>query len=165
MQPATPIPFPDASPALVTEGLELSVVLRCPNECETVSICVQKAVAALEQANIAGEVIVANNGSTDGSIELAQAAGGRVVPVSHRGYCNALRGGIQEGRGTFALMADSDDSYDFGHIPRFIEQSRNGSDHVMGNRFRGGILNGQQVSLHLFGFTPWARDAFHATVI
>lgn len=148
MQPATPIPFPDASVVPLTEALELSVVLLCLNERETVGICVQKAVAALEQANMPGEVIVADNGSADGSIELALAAGARVVPVSHRGYGNALRGGIQAPQGSYVLMADSDDSYDFGHLPRFVEQWRKGSDLVMGNRFVGGIREGARPVLH-----------------
>ncbi|MBZ5686145.1 MAG: glycosyltransferase family 2 protein [Acidobacteriia bacterium] len=134
--------------------LELSVVLPCLNERETVVICVQKAVAAIEKAGIHGEVIVADNGSTDGSVELAQSAGARVVHVDQRGYGNALRGGIHAARGTYVLMADSDDSYDFTHIPRFIEQLRNGSDLVMGNRFLGGIRHGAMPPLHRYLGNP-----------
>ena len=133
---------------------ELSVVLPCLNEKETVAICVEKAVAALKSAGIHGEVIVADNGSTDGSIEMAQSAGARVVHVEHRGYGNALRGGIQAARGTYVLMADSDDSYDFFHIPRFIEQLRKGSDLVMGNRFLGGIRDGAMPPLHRYLGNP-----------
>ncbi len=133
---------------------EVSVVLPCLNERETVGICVAKAVTALRDAGIQGEVIVADNGSTDGSVELAQAAGARVVPVAQRGYGNALRGGIQAACGTYVLMADSDDSYDFGHIPRFVEQLRNGSELVMGNRFRGGIQKGAMPLLHRYLGNP-----------
>ena len=134
--------------------LELSVVLPCLNEKETVGTCVRKAIAALESAGIRGEVIVADNGSSDGSIEIAQSAGARVVHVQHRGYGNALRGGIQAGRGTYVLMADADDSYDFSHIPRFIEQLRKGSDLVMGNRFLGGIREGAMPPLHRYLGNP-----------
>src|SRR5271165_2006941 len=136
------------------DPLEVSVVLPCLNERETVGICVAKAVAALNGAGIKGEVIVADNGSTDGSIELAQAAGARVVHVEHRGYGNALRGGIQAARGIYVLMADSDDSYNFAHIPRFVEQLRSGSELVMGNRFRGGIEKGAMPPLHRYLGNP-----------
>ena len=154
MQPATPTVSADSKNAQVAESVELSVVLPCLNERETVGICVQKAIAAIEDAKIRGEVVVADNGSTDGSIELAQSAGARVVHVSQRGYGNALRGGIQAAHGAFVLMADSDDSYDFGHIPRFVEQLRNGSDLVMGNRFLGGIRNGAMPVLHRYLGNP-----------
>ncbi len=140
--------------AALPGAFELTVVLPCLNERETVGTCVQKAVAALKKAGIHGEVLVADNGSTDGSVELAQSAGARVVHVDQRGYGNALRGGIQEARGTYVLMADSDDSYDFTHIPRFVEQLRNGSDLVMGNRFLGGISDGAMPPLHRYLGNP-----------
>ena len=135
-------------------AIELSVVLPCLNERETVGTCVQKAVAALKSAGIQGEVIVADNGSSDGSIEIAQSAGARVLPVEERGYGNALRGGIRASRGTYVLMADSDDSYDFAHIPRFLDQLRKGSDLVMGNRFLGGIRTGAMPPLHRYLGNP-----------
>jgi glycosyltransferase involved in cell wall biosynthesis len=138
----------------LSTAFELTVVLPCLNERETVGTCVRKAVAALQKAGIHGEVVVADNGSTDGSVELAETEGARVVHVEHRGYGNALRGGIQEARGTYVLMADSDDSYDFTHIPRFIEQLRNGSDLVMGNRFLGGIRDGAMPPLHRYLGNP-----------
>jgi glycosyltransferase involved in cell wall biosynthesis len=144
----------DDTRADTAPAFELSVVLPCLNERETVGICVQKAVAALSKAKIHGEVIVADNGSSDGSVELAQSAGARVVHVELRGYGNALRGGIQAARGVYVLMADSDDSYDFTHIPRFVEQLRNGSDLVMGNRFLGGIRDGAMPSLHRYLGNP-----------
>src|SRR4029077_14852717 len=143
----SPTVFCDTKATLPT-AFELTVVLPCLNERETVGTCVQKAVEALRRAGVHGEVIVADNGSTDGSVELAETEGARVIHVEHRGYGNALRGGIQEARGTYVLMADSDDSYDFTHIPRFIEQLRNGSDLVMGNRFLGGIRDGAMPPLH-----------------
>ena len=144
----------DSTTAETATAFELSVVLPCLNEKETVAICVEKAVAALKSAGIHGEVIVADNGSTDGSIAIAQSAGARLVHVEHRGYGNALRGGIQAARGTYVLMADSDDSYDFSHIPRFIEQLRKGSDLVMGNRFLGGIHHGAMPPLHRYLGNP-----------
>ena len=136
------------------EALEISIVLPCLNERETVGVCVEKAIASLRAAGLKGEVIVADNGSTDGSIELAKSAGARVVHVGQRGYGNALRGGIEAVRGEYVLMADSDDSYDFAHIPRFVEQLRNGSDLVMGNRFRGGIAEGAMPFLHRYLGNP-----------
>ena len=136
------------------QGIEVSVVLPCLNEHETVGICVAKAKATIEAAGLRGEVIVADNGSTDGSIELAQSAGARVVHVEQRGYGNALKGGIQAARGVYVLMADSDDSYDLGHIPRFVEQLRTGADLVMGNRFRGGISDGAMPVLHRYLGNP-----------
>lgn len=136
------------------QPIEVSVVLPCLNEHETVGICVSKAKATLETAGITGEVIVADNGSTDGSIAIAQSAGARVVHVEQRGYGSALKGGIQAARGVYVLMADSDDSYDFRHIPRFVEQLRTGSDLVMGNRFRGGIQDGAMPFLHRYLGNP-----------
>ena len=144
----------DVESATGEQEIEVSVVLPCLNEHETVGICVAKAKATIEAAGLSGEVIVADNGSTDGSIELAQSAGARVVHVEQRGYGNALKGGIQAARGTYVLMADSDDSYDLGHIPRFVEQLRNGSDLVMGNRFRGGISDGAMPVLHRYLGNP-----------
>ena len=111
----------------------------CLNEAETLATCIRKAQAAFNDAHIHGEVIVADNGSTDGSQAIASGLGARVVAVVAKGYGSALMGGIAAARGRFVVMGDSDDSYDFGHIPRFLEQLRKGSDLVMGNRFRGGI--------------------------
>jgi glycosyltransferase involved in cell wall biosynthesis len=154
MSQPVPISSAERKPVSTGDPVEVSVVLPCLNERETVGICVAKAMAALQGAGIRGEVLVADNGSTDGSIELARSAGARVVNVSQRGYGNALRGGIQAARGVYVLMADSDDSYDFGHIPRFVEQLRNGSDLVMGNRFLGGIHRGAMPVLHRYLGNP-----------
>jgi glycosyltransferase involved in cell wall biosynthesis len=134
--------------------MELSVVLPCLNERETVGECVRKAFDVLRSAGIDGEVIVADNGSADGSQEIAYHAGARVVNVSGKGYGSALMGGIEEARGTYVVMADADDSYDFSHIPRFLEQLRSGSDLVMGNRFSGGIQDGAMPFLHRYLGNP-----------
>lgn len=142
----------DASPP--KGAVEISIVLPCLNERETVGICVSKALSSLQSAGLSGEVIVADNGSNDGSVEAAQAAGARVVPVRDRGYGNALKGGIQASLGDYVLMADADDSYDFGHISRFVEQLRAGSDLAMGNRFRGGIQTGAMPHLHRYLGNP-----------
>jgi glycosyltransferase involved in cell wall biosynthesis len=120
----------------------LTVVIPCLNEARTITGCVREALDAMAAAAIQGEVLVADNGSTDGSQELATRAGARVVPIAARGYGNALRGGIAAARGRFILMGDADGSYDFGHLPRFVERLRAGADLVMGNRFRGGIAPG-----------------------
>ncbi len=136
------------------EMLELSVVMPCLNERETVGVCVRKALASLNEAGIRGEVIVGDNGSSDGSVEIARSEGARVVHVADKGYGNALKGGILAARGEYVLMADSDDSYDFGHIMRFLKQLRAGSDLVMGNRFRGGIAKRAMPLLHRYLGNP-----------
>lgn len=135
-------------------SVELSVVMPCLNEQETVGACVRKAVTVLREAGIAGEVIVADNGSKDGSVEIAEAEGARVIHVAEKGYGSALKGGIQGARGKYVLMADSDDSYNFSHIPNFLEQLRAGSELVMGNRFRGGIARGAMPPLHRYLGNP-----------
>lgn len=114
----------------------------CLNEARTIAGCVNEALGALAAHGIAGEVLVADNGSTDGSQEIAARAGARVVPVATKGYGNALRGGIAAARGRYILMGDADGSYDFSHLPRFVERLRAGADLVMGNRFLGGIAPG-----------------------
>lgn len=118
------------------------MVLPCLNEARTITGCVREAMDALAASGIAGEVVVADNGSTDGSQALATQAGARVVPITAKGYGNALRGGIAAARGRYILMGDADGSYDFSHLPRFVERLRAGADLVMGNRFRGGIQPG-----------------------
>jgi len=136
------------------ETVELSVVMPCLNEAETLETCIRKAQRAFAEANIAGEVVVADNGSTDGSIEIAQRLGARVINVRAKGYGHALMGGIAAARGKYVLMGDADDSYDFGHAPRFLERLRAGADLVMGNRFKGGILPGAMPPLHQYFGNP-----------
>lgn len=118
------------------------MVIPCLNEARTIAGCVREARDALASAGIVGEVLVADNGSTDGSPELATQAGARVVPIAAPGYGNALRGGITAARGRYVLMGDADGSYDFSHLPRFVGRLRAGADLVMGNRFLGGIQPG-----------------------
>jgi len=134
--------------------VELSVVMPCLNEGETVGVCVRKATETLRMAGISGEVIVADNGSTDDSAEAARAEGARVINVAAKGYGSALMDGIAASRGEYVLMADADDSYDFAHIPRFLEELRAGSDLVMGNRFRGGIADDAMPFLHRYLGNP-----------
>jgi glycosyltransferase involved in cell wall biosynthesis len=148
--------------------IELSVVMPCLNEAETLAVCVDKALAALAENHIAGEVIVADNGSTDGSQSIAVEHGARVVPVPLRGYGAALNAGIRAARGKYVLMADADDSYEFAHIPRFLAELRAGSDLVMGNRFRGGIGPKAMPVLHRYLGNPvlsfLGRGLFHAPI-
>jgi glycosyltransferase involved in cell wall biosynthesis len=128
--------------------LELSVVMPCLNEAETVATCVSKAVDWLRASGVSGEVLVADNGSTDGSQELAAAAGARVVSVRRKGYGNALISGIRAARGTYVIMADADDSYDLENLGAFVQALRAGNELVMGNRFAGGIEPGAMRWLH-----------------
>jgi glycosyltransferase involved in cell wall biosynthesis len=136
------------------EDIELSVVMPCLNERATVGTCVKKALGAMELHGIRGEVIVADNGSTDGSQKIAADQGARVVPVETRGYGSALRGGIAAARGRFILMGDADDSYDFTQVHLFVNKMREGYDLVMGNRFQGGILPGAMPPLHRYLGNP-----------
>lgn len=134
--------------------MELSVVMPCLNEAETVATCVRKAVGCLEENGIEGEVIIADNGSTDGSQKLATDAGARVVPIEDKGYGNALLGGIRAARGEYVIMGDADDSYDFTALMPFVEKLREGYDLVMGNRFAGGIAPGAMPPLHRYLGNP-----------
>jgi hypothetical protein len=136
------------------ENVELTVVMPCLNEAETVATCVRKAMGFLTASGISGEVIVADNGSTDGSQQLAADAGARVVPISEKGYGNALMGGIGAARGKYIIMGDADDSYDFTNLMPFVNELRQGSDLVMGNRFAGGIAPGAMPPLHRYLGNP-----------
>jgi len=141
-------------PASPDEPLELTVLMPCLNEAETVATCVAKAHAWLTSNGVAGEVVVADNGSTDGSQQLAAAAGARVVDIPTKGYGAALRGGIEAARGTYVIMGDADDSYDFTELGPFVDQLRDGADLVMGNRFKGGIEPGAMPWLHRYIGNP-----------
>jgi glycosyltransferase involved in cell wall biosynthesis len=134
--------------------MELTVVIPCLNEAETVATCVSKAMRFIEQNGIDGEVVVADNGSTDGSRQLAADTGARVIPVEDRGYGNALMGGILAARGEYVIMGDADDSYDLTNLMPFIEELRRGVDLVMGNRFKGGIEPGAMPALHRYIGNP-----------
>jgi hypothetical protein len=134
--------------------LELTILMPCLNEAETISICVAKAKSFLERAGIAGEVLIADNGSSDGSVALAQRDGARVIAVAERGYGAALRAGVAAARGRFVVMGDADDSYDFSGLDPFVAKLRTGSDLVMGNRFAGGIAPGAMPFLHRYVGNP-----------
>ncbi|GAA4486119.1 glycosyltransferase [Actinoallomurus oryzae] len=134
--------------------MELSVVMPCLNEAETVETCVRKALGFFAEHGVDGEVVIADNGSTDGSQQLAREAGARVVPVTSKGYGNALMGGIRAARGTYVVMGDADDSYDFTSLMPFLTELRDGADLVMGNRFKGGIAPGAMPPLHKYLGNP-----------
>ena len=134
--------------------MELSILMPCLDEAATISRCVQKARSFLERASVAGEVLIADNGSTDGSGALAEAAGARVIHVAERGYGAALRAGIEAARGRYVIMGDADDSYDFGRLEGFVAKLREGYPLVMGNRFRGGIRKGAMPLLHRYLGNP-----------
>jgi glycosyltransferase involved in cell wall biosynthesis len=144
----------DPESEITSEAIELSIVMPCLNEAETVAACVQKARSFLVQHGISGEVIIADNGSTDGSQNLAAAQGARVIAVRDRGYGAALLGGFAASRGRFIIMGDADDSYDFTDLMPFVNELRNGADLVMGNRFRGGIREGAMPALHKYLGNP-----------
>ena len=134
--------------------MELTVVMPCLNEAETVATCVRKAIGFLAESGISGEVLIADNGSTDGSQQLAEAEGARVVNIEEKGYGNALMGGIVAAHGKYIIMGDADDSYDFTNLMPFVEELRKGADMVMGNRFKGGIAPGAMPPLHRYLGNP-----------
>jgi glycosyltransferase involved in cell wall biosynthesis len=129
-------------PPLAESTIELTVLMPCLNEAETLARCIRKATACIERLGLDAEVLVADNGSTDGSRLIALAEGARVIEVKERGYGAALYYGIVEARGRYVVMGDSDDSYDFSRLDGFVEKLREGADLVMGNRFTGGIRPG-----------------------
>ncbi|MEN9732409.1 MAG: hypothetical protein RLZ45_404 [Verrucomicrobiota bacterium] len=151
--------------------MKLSIVMPCLNEHETVGICVEKAVRTLREHGIDGEVVVADNGSTDGSIEIATAKGARVVPVEDKGYGAALMGGFEAARGQYVLMGDADDSYDFTQAPRFLSKLEEGYDLVQGCRLPSGggtVMKNAMPFLHRWvgnpGLTWLARTMFRIPV-
>lgn len=136
------------------DDLELTILMPCLNEAETVACCVEKAVRWLEAAGVIGEVLIADNGSTDGSRQLAAQAGARVIDVAMPGYGAALASGIANARGRYVIMGDADDSYDFSDLSAFLEKLRAGFQLVMGNRFAGGIAKGAMRPLHYYVGNP-----------
>ena len=134
--------------------LTVTILMPCLNEAETLAFCVRQAVTALRDNNVAGEVLVADNGSTDGSQKIATDEGARVVNVPTRGYGAALIAGIEAARGKYILMADADASYHFEHLPRFLPKLEEGYDLVMGNRFSGSIEPGAMPPLHRYLGNP-----------
>jgi glycosyltransferase involved in cell wall biosynthesis len=141
-----------------TEGeaadIELTILMPCLNEAETLAVCIDKAQAYLARSGIVGEVLIADNGSTDGSQQIARDHGARVVDIAARGYGSALIGGIRAARGRFVIMGDSDDSYDFSALDPFVAKLREGYELVMGNRFKGGIKPGAMPPLHRYLGNP-----------
>jgi glycosyltransferase involved in cell wall biosynthesis len=171
LQPSEQV-HPAPVPADANGSPEASIVMPCLNEIDTVTTCVHKALAALEAHNIHGEVIVADNGSTDGSQDAAQAAGARVVNVTSKGYGAALMGGIAAANGRVVIMGDADDSYDFGEAPKFIHKLREGYDLVQGCRLPWGggtVKPGAMPFLHRWWGNPmfsvlarwWFRAPIH----
>src|SRR5262245_4741773 len=146
------LPDPAAPPS--SDAVEVSVVMPCLNEARTVGRCSDKARTSLAELGVAGEVVVADNGSTDGSQDIARSHGARVVPVERKGYGSALMGGIAAARGRFVIMGDADDSYDFTRLGPFVERLRAGDELVMGNRFKGGIRPGAMPWLHRYVGNP-----------
>jgi glycosyltransferase involved in cell wall biosynthesis len=134
--------------------IEVSIVLPCLNEERTVGVCIQKALSSLKKGKVHGEVIVADNGSADRSVEIATSLGARVIPIEEKGYGNALRGGFSAALGKYIIMADADDSYDLENLMPFIEKLREGYDLVMGNRFKGGIKKGAMPWHHRYIGNP-----------
>jgi hypothetical protein len=135
-------------------GIELTVLMPCLDEAATVGACVRLAATWLRDHGVDGEVLVADNGSTDGSQDLARAAGARVVDVPERGYGAALRAGIEAARGRYVVMGDADSSYDFGALGPFLDELRAGGQLVIGNRFAGGIEPGAMPPLHRYLGNP-----------
>ena len=145
-----PAPAADAAPGSV----ELTILMPCLNEAETIEVCVKKALGYLARSGVSGEVLIGDNGSTDGSQAMAEALGARVVSIPEKGYGAALIGGIAAAKGRFIIMGDADDSYDFENLDGMIEHLRGGADLVMGNRFKGGIAKGAMPPLHRYLGNP-----------
>lgn len=135
-------------------NIELSIVMPCLNEAETLAVCINKAQSFFERENISGEVIIADNGSTDGSQKIATDLNARMVNVPQKGYGSALRGGIEAANGKYVIMGDADDSYDFSNLMPYVIKLREGYDLVMGNRFKGGIKKGAMPFLHKYLGNP-----------
>lgn len=152
--PATINPATNCCPPNTGTAPEVSIVMPCLNEARTVGRCIEKARQALQEMGIAGEIIIADNGSSDGSPDIAGQLGARVVHVERRGYGSALQAGIAAARGRYVIMGDADDSYDFGRIKPFIDRLRQGHDLVMGNRFQGEIRPGAMPWLHRYIGNP-----------
>lgn len=153
----TTAPFTRFAPPTGAATPELSVVMPCLNEADTVAICIEKAQRAIKEHGIVAEIIIADNGSTDGSQEIARRLGARVVAVDERGYGAALMGGIGAARGTYVMMGDADDSYDWAEIPRFLAKLRDGFEIVQGCRLeRGGgtVKPGAMPFLHRWWGNP-----------
>lgn len=138
----------------MTEELELTILMPCLNEEETLGTCIAKAQSYLRESGVRGEVLIADNGSTDSSCDIAVKGGARVVAIESKGYGAALIGGIRAAKGKYVIMGDSDDSYNFLALQPFVDRLREGYDLVMGNRFKGGIGEGAMPPLHRYLGNP-----------
>src|SRR5262249_52361415 len=136
------------------EEVTLTILMPCLNEARTLPICIAKARSYIARQSFCSEIVIVDNGSNDGSREIAESLGARVIPVPQRGYGNALRAGIEGARGKFVIMGDSDASYDFGTLDDFVKELEAGHDLVVGNRFRGGIEGGAMPPLHRYFGNP-----------
>ena len=151
-----------------TEELELTILMPCLNEAETLQICIEKAKSFLSTSGVLGEVLIADNGSTDGSQKIAENCGARVINVPNRGYGSALNAGIFAANSKYVIMGDADDSYDFTDLSPFLNALRAGNELVMGNRFKGGIEKGAMPFLHKYVGNPilsWVGRLFFKTSI
>jgi glycosyltransferase involved in cell wall biosynthesis len=150
------------------QAIELSIVMPCLNESKTLGTCIQKAEMFLQRDSVNGEIIIADNGSTDGSTSIAEEMGARLVNVEKKGYGAALMGGIAIARGKYIIMGDADDSYNFSDLTPILNHLRQGYDLVMGNRFKGGILPGAMPFLHHYIGNPvlsWLGRLFYKAPI
>ena len=149
-------------------NLSISVVLPCLNEENTILYCIEKAKTGINNSGLEGEVIVADNGSDDKSIEIATNAGAKIVSVQNKGYGSALNGGIEAATGEYIIMGDSDSTYDFEDIPKFINELSSGNDLVIGNRFSGGIEKGAMPFLNKYLGNPFlsfvAKKLFNSKI-
>ncbi|BDS11095.1 glycosyltransferase family 2 protein [Aureispira anguillae] len=139
---------------MTTESLELTILMPCLNEHLTLGTCIEKAQTSLKENHINGEIVIGDNGSTDGSIQIAKSMGARVINIKEKGYGSALIGGMKAAKGKYIIMGDSDDSYDFSTLMPYVNKLREGYDLVMGNRFRGGIEKGAMPFLHRYLGNP-----------
>ncbi len=150
------------------KDIELTILMPCLNEEETIEVCINKAIRFLKKNKIKGEVLIADNGSTDNSSLIAKKLGARVVEIKEKGYGSALIGGIKKSLGKYVIMGDCDDSYDFLHLEEFIKKLRSGYDLVMGNRFKGGIAKGAMSFSHRYIGNPFlsfiGRLFFHSQI-
>ena len=138
----------------MSQEIELTILMPCLNEAETLEVCINKAKTFLKNSGVVGEVLIADNGSTDGSVEIAKKCGARVEHVPVKGYGAALIGGCKAAKGKYVIMGDADDSYDFLNLMPFVEKLREGYELVMGNRFRGKIAKGAMPPLHRYLGNP-----------
>jgi glycosyltransferase involved in cell wall biosynthesis len=138
----------------MTDAIDLTIVMPCLNEAETLGACIEKARLGIERSGVRGEILVADNGSKDDSVQMAEKLGARVIHVKEKGYGNALRGGIRAASGKWIIMGDADDSYDFSRLEVILAKLRDNYDLVMGNRFLGGIKSGAMRPLHRYLGNP-----------